>query len=195
MNPKPPAALTLPQGSLPIDEADDDSLRLCEMPSLQGHALAARAQQSLPEWAVRARQLAESLEWVAAQHAAPPPHVLAGLDRAWEAWNAGGFTAKDIARVARLIERAHIAIRATPPHEAQSAYVLCAEVVHRGLPRKVRARCSISTLVLIVQALHRESIDSVARRQGTMRVLGWQDSAERWSDRIITLSLDAVGPA
>lgn len=193
MNPKPPGALTLPQGSPPTSEPDDDSIRLGEMPALAHHGAAARAPQNQPEWAVRARQLAESLEWVAAQAAAPPPHVLAGLDRAWEAWNAGGFTAKDIARVARLIERAHLAIRATPPQEVQSAYVLCAEVMHRGLPRKVRARCSVSSLVLVVQGLHRESIASVARRQGTMRVLGWQDTAERWSDRIIGLSLDAIG--
>ena len=191
VHPKSPSAVTMIQGS-PAAEGEDHSLRLGEMPSLRGRPVGRVAPRNQPEWAVRARQLADSLEWVAAQGATPPPHVLAGLDRAWEAWNAGGWTAKDIARVARLIERAHTAIRATPPSELQSAYVLCAEVIHRGLPRGVRARCSISSLVLIVQNIYHETIASVARRQATMRVLGWQDSAERWSERIIVLSLDAI---
>lgn len=142
-----------------------------------------------PEWKRKAYDLAYSLAQLAAGPDQLAPHVACAVERVTEAWYAGGVSSQDIARVARLVERAHEAIRATTPQQLQASYVLCAQVIVRGLPRELRQRVPVPLAVEVVQELSREPIASLARRAGTMRLLGWSQTADRWADELVQMSL------
>lgn len=141
-----------------------------------------------PAWMVRARQLSYTLEW-AIRTRTPPEEMLAGVERAWEAWVAGGFSYRDIARVVRVVDRAWQAIRSTPPAERQGAYVLCAEVMQRTLPSALRRSLRVPDLVRLVRELGEEPMERAARRQGSMALLGWRDTSERAADAILEMAL------
>lgn len=141
-----------------------------------------------PAWMARARQLSYTLEW-AIRTGTPPTEMLAGVERAWEAWVAGGFSYADIARVVHVVDRAWQAIRSTPPTERQGAYVLCAEVMQRTLPSALRRSSSVPDLVRLVRELGDEPMERAARRHGAMVLLGWRETSERAADSILEMAL------
>ena len=77
------------------------------------------------------------------------------IERAYAAWELGGAGDKRIARVARLVEQAHSAIRTTPAHDLERAFGECAMVMWAGLPRSVKSRRDPAVIAQVVRRLRR----------------------------------------
>ena len=157
----------------------------------------ARLRHEAEGWRQRAEELAQSL---GAALAAPEPsaRLIACVNRAYRAWHPG-VTYEEIARTTRVIERAREAITYSTSEADETAYLLCAQVTHRNLPRTVRDRCSVTDVTSVVRRLAKEPIDSLAVRGAVMQILGWQANAEDWASDLIRFALEdhpnETGPA
>jgi hypothetical protein len=132
--------------------------------------------ENAPGWMLRARRMSLALE-EAIRVGLPPPALEACIERAWAAWELDGSADKQIARIARLVEKAHIAIRETPAQKLETAYNECAQVLWAGLPRHVKAKQEFAQVHLIVRDLRSEADAWAAVVDATSRILGWANAA------------------
>ncbi len=131
-----------------------------------------------PEWMRAARALADWLEFrIKRGHVAPVEE--AAIARTWAAFSLGGLTENEIFRIARLVQRAHAAIRETPrrAEDLQLAISACAGVLYGGLPRSVRARMPLARVEATVRKLHQQADGWAALVEGSADIAGWKDYA------------------
>lgn len=149
------------------EQAEQEARKLRE--SLPPHA---------PDWMRAARALADWLEQrIAAGTVAPVEQ--AAIARTWAAFSLGGVSEPQVVRVAHVADRAYQAIRESAqvradPHAAIAA---CASVLHKTLPRAVRARMPLERAVYVVRKLKDEADAWAAIVEGTSELLGWKDYA------------------
>lgn len=142
---------------------------------------ARRLRESLPptapEWMRAARSLSNWLEQCIARGAITPMEQVI-VARTWAAFALGGATEPMILRVARLVRRAHVAIRELPRDDRlHIALRSAAAVLHNGLPSAVRERMPFERTVQVTQLLHDEIDSWAAIVEGTSELLGWKDYA------------------
>jgi hypothetical protein len=123
----------------------------------------------------RARRLSAALERAIAG-VEIDDSTRSAIERAFAAFELG-FSDREIARVAHLVETAHTGIRETPRRDLEGAYLDCARVLYRGLPRVVRRGAELEDAIDVVRMLRREPTAASAIVEGTMRLLGWVDAA------------------
>jgi hypothetical protein len=132
--------------------------------------------ENAPGWMLRARRMSLALE-EAIRDGTPPPALEACIERAWAAWELDGSEDKQIARVARLVDNAHTAIRETTAKDLETAYNECAQVLWAGLPRQVKAKQEFAQVLNIVRDLRAEADSWAAVVDATSRLLGWSRAA------------------
>jgi hypothetical protein len=130
-----------------------------------------------PEWMRAARSLADWLEIrIKRGHVAPVEE--AAIARTWAAFSLGGVTEQEIFKIARVVQRAHTAIRETRGvANLQIAITSCAGVLYASLPRTVRERMPMERVVVTVRRLHEQADGWAAIVEGVADVAGWKDYA------------------
>jgi len=144
--------------------------------------------ENAPGWMLRARRMSLALE-EAINSGHPSPTVEACIERAWAAWELDGSADKQIARVARLVEKAHSAIRETPAQNVDRAYVEIAQVIWAGLPRTVKSRQEFAQIILVVRELRTEADPWAAVVDATAKILGWSQAARAHSAHAVRVSI------
>jgi hypothetical protein len=131
-----------------------------------------------PEWMRAARALSDWLE-ARIRRGQVAAVEEAAIARTWAAFSLGGLTEQDVYRVARLVQRAHAAIRETPRSSAelQLAIDACAGVLHAALPRAVRERMPLDRVVAAVRKLREQADDWAGMVEATADIAGWKDYA------------------
>jgi hypothetical protein len=130
-----------------------------------------------PEWMRAARSLADWLE-IRIKRGYVAPVEEAAIARTWAAFSLGGVTEQDIFKIARVVQRAHTAIRETRGiSNLQIAITSCAGVLYAGLPRTVRERMPMERVVVTVRRLHEQADGWAAIVEGVADVAGWKDYA------------------
>jgi hypothetical protein len=137
---------------------------------------------------LRARRMSLALE-EAIRSGQPNPTLEACIERAWAAWELDGSADKQIARVARLVEKAHSAIRETPAEKCDRAYVEIAQVIWAGLPRHVKARQEFAQIILVVRDLRGEADPWAAVVDATAKILGWSQAARAHSAHAVRVAI------
>jgi hypothetical protein len=89
------------------------------------------------------------------------------------------LTEQETFKIARVVQRAHAAIRETPRSagELQAAINACAGVLYAGLPRTVRERMPLERVVAAVRRLRDQPDGWGAIVEGTADIAGWKDYA------------------
>ena len=141
-----------------------------------------------PDWMRRGRELSDAIEF-AIQGGEITPQLQGCIERASEAWYPARLSWADIEKTVGIVARLDEQLRTTPP-DSESAYLVLAQVVRRRLPSNVRRIAGLPTVVSIVREMQAETIESIARRQALVRLLGWQDMVERWAHKMIQLAGD-----
>jgi len=131
----------------------------------------------------RARKLSATLEAAIAKAEIDEP-TRSAVERAFAAFELG-FSDREIARVAHLVETAHMGIRETPRRDLEGAYLDCARVLHRGLPRAVRRGAELQDVIDVVRMLRREPNLAAAIVEGTARLLGWMDTSRAYATQAV----------
>ncbi|HVW24101.1 MAG TPA: hypothetical protein VHC69_01955 [Polyangiaceae bacterium] len=144
--------------------------------------------ENAPGWMVRARSMTLALE-EAIRAGKVTPNMEACIERAYAAWELGGAGDKRIARVARLVEQAHGAIRAAAAQDLERAYGACAMVLWAGLPRSVKARQEPAAIAQIVRRLRGEADGWAAVVDATAELLGWCDAARGHSAQAVRMAI------
>jgi len=131
-----------------------------------------------PEWMRAARALADWLE-VRIKRGHVQPVEEAAIARTWAAFSLGGLTQTQILQVAKVVQRAHTAIRekAGAAANLQFAINACAGVLYGSLPRAVRERMPLERVVGVVRTLHGQADGWAAIVEGVSDVAGWKDYA------------------
>ena len=131
-----------------------------------------------PEWMRAARALADWLE-IRIKRGHVTPVEEAAVARTWAAFSLGGLTEQETFKIARVVQRAHTAIRETPRSggELQLAINACAGVLYAGLPRKVRERMPLERVVAAVRKLREQADPWAGIVEGTADIAGWKDYA------------------
>jgi hypothetical protein len=145
-------------------------------------------QENAPGWMLRARRMSLALE-EAIGAGRPSPTIEACIERAWAAWELDGSADKQIARVARLVEKAHSAIRETAADQVDRAYVEIAQVIWAGLPRNVKTRQEFAQIVIIVRELRTEADAWAAVVDATAKILGWAQAARAHSAHAVRVAI------
>jgi hypothetical protein len=133
---------------------------------------------SAPDWMRAARALADWLELrIKRGHVEQVEE--AAIARTWAAFSLGGVTEAQIHKIARVVQRAHTAIRETPrgASELEIAIHACAGVLYGGLPRQVRARMPLERVVATVRKLRGQADPWAAIVEGVADLAGWKDYA------------------
>lgn len=131
-----------------------------------------------PEWMQAARALADWMEFrIKRGHVAAAEE--AAIARTWAAFSLGGLSEQDVFKIARVVQRAHSAIRDRPlsAGDLQLAINACAGVLHMGLPRSVRDRMPFERVVATVRKLREQADGWAALVEGTSDLAGWRDYA------------------
>jgi hypothetical protein len=144
--------------------------------------------EGAPGWMLRARRMSLALE-EAVRAGNPNPTLEASIERAWAAWELDGSADKQIARVARLVEKAHTAIRETKPDKVDRAYVEIAQVIWAGLPRNVKSRQEFAQIIMIVRDLRTEADPWAAVVDATAKILGWAQAARAHSAHAVRVAI------
>lgn len=129
-----------------------------------------------PDWMRAARALADWLEFrIKRGHATSVEE--AAIARTWAAFSLGGVTDQQILQIAKVVQRAHSAIRETPrsASELQLAINACAGVLYGGLPRQVRERMPLERVVATVRKLRDQADGWAAIVEGVADLAGWKD--------------------
>ena len=131
-----------------------------------------------PEWMRAARAVADWLE-VRIKRGQVSAVEEAAIARTWAAFSLGGLSEQEIFKIARVVQRAHTAIRDTPlgSMDVQLAISNCASVLYAGLPRRVRERMPIERVAEAVRRLREQADGWAALVEGTADVAGWKDYA------------------
>ncbi len=117
------------------------------------------------------------------------PLLEASIERAWAAWELDGSGDKNVARIARLIEKAHSAIRETPQAECERAYGECAQILWASLPRHVKSKQEFSQVVHVVRELRGEADAWAAVVDATAKILGWPRAARAHAAHAVRVAL------
>ena len=129
-----------------------------------------------PEWMRAARSLADWLEIrIKRGHVAPVEE--AAIARSWAAFSLGGVTEQEVFKIARVVQRAHSAIRESRGVDLQIAITACAGVLYGGLPRTVRERMPLERVAATVRKLHGQADNWAAIVEGVGDIAGWKDYA------------------
>jgi hypothetical protein len=131
-----------------------------------------------PEWMRAARALADWLEVrIKRGHVAAVEE--AAIARTWAAFSLGGLTEPQILQIAKVVQRAHSAIRESAAHapNLQNAINACAGVLYGGLPRAVRERMPLERVIATVRSLHQHPDAWAAIVEGASDIAGWKDYA------------------
>lgn len=131
-----------------------------------------------PDWMRAARAMADWLE-LRIKRGQVEPVEEAAIARTWAAFTLGGVTEAQIHKIARVVQRAHSAIRETPrgATELQLAINACAGVLYGGLPRQVRERMPLERVVATVRKLREQADPWAAIVEGVADLAGWKDYA------------------
>jgi hypothetical protein len=147
---------------------------------------------SAPEWMRAARSLADWLEIrIKRGHVAPMEE--AAIARTWAAFSLGGLTEQEIFKIARVVQRAHSAIRESPrsSSDLQLAINACAGVLYGGLPRTVRERMPLERVVATVRKLREQADGWAAIVEGTSDIAGWKDYARIHAASVLRALVEA----
>jgi hypothetical protein len=144
-----------------------------------------------PEWMRAARSLADWLEIrIKRGHVAPVEE--AAIARTWAAFSLGGVTEQEIFKIARVVQRAHSAIRDTRGvGNLQVAITACAGVLYAGLPRTVRERMPLERVVVAVRRLHEQADGWAAIVEGVGDIAGWKDYARIHAASVIRAVIES----
>jgi len=139
-----------------------------------------------PEWMRAARALADWLE-IRIKRGHVPAVEEAAIARTWAAFSLGGLTEQQILQVAKVVQRAHTAIRdqAAKRGDLQAAINACAGVLYASLPRSVRERMPLERVVATVRTLRDEADGWAAIVEGASDITGWKDYARIHAASII----------
>lgn len=145
-----------------------------------------------PSWMKRARRLVVALE-SAIDQGVPEPHTTAAIERAWAAFELGGVSDAEIARVAHLCTRAHAALQERLRISAHEAYLDAAQVIHHGLPTALKKKTSLDQLVAVTKDLRRNPEVWSAVVEATAKILGWQARALEQAAHAIRVAIETHG--
>ena len=145
-----------------------------------------------PEWMRAARALADWLEArIKRGHVAPVEE--AAIARTWAAFSLGGITDQEVFKIARVVQRAHAAIRDAPrtPGGLQTAVAACAGVLYGGLPRTVRERMPLERVAATVHKLSQQADSWAAIVEGVADIAGWKDYARIHASSVIRTVIES----
>lgn len=145
-----------------------------------------------PEWMRAARALADWLEFRIKRGHVPPVEE-AAIARTWAAFSLGGVTEQDILKIAKVVQRAHTAIRETPrgTTDLQQAINACAGVLYGSLPRAVRERMPLERVVATVRKLREQADGWAAIVEGASDIAGWKDYSRIHAASVIRAVVEA----
>lgn len=129
-----------------------------------------------PEWMRAARALADWLE-VRIKRGFVDPVEEAAIARTWAAYSLGGLSDQEIFKIARVVQRAHSAIRDVGHADLHTAVQACAGVLYAGLPRSVRQRMPLERVATTVRRLVGQRDGWAALVEGVADIAGWKDYA------------------
>lgn len=141
-------------------------------------------------WTRRAGRLIAALEDALARGEQDPSQV-AAIERAWFAYEMGGASDQEIAKIAHVCERAHGALQGKMSGPIQDAYLACAHVLHAGLPTKVRRRVSEAEVLEIVKEMRRTVDPWQAVVMATSRILDWDVHWREHAAQAVRTALEA----
>ncbi len=143
-----------------------------------------------PEWMRAARALADWLE-VRIKRGHLPPVEEAAIARTWAAFSLGGVTEQEIFKVARVVQRAHSAIREARGVDLQIAITACAGVLYAGLPRTIRERMPLERVAATVRKLHVQADSWAAIVEGVSDITGWKDYSRIHAASVLRAVIEA----
>ena len=142
-----------------------------------------------PEWMRAARVLAESLESAIARGLIPDEEQAV---RAWDAWTMNGVRHGVVLKVARLVRRAHEALRQAVPPSEQTIQG-CAEIIYNNLPPKQRENIPFERALWVVRSIALVPDPWVAIFHGSIELLGWADGARAHAAYVIRSAIHRGG--
>jgi hypothetical protein len=146
-----------------------------------------------PEWMQAARALADWLE-IRIKRGQVAAVEEAAIARTWAAFSLGGVTNQQLFKIARVVQRAHSAIRETRPGaDLVAAVTACAGVLYAGLPRLVRERMPLPRVVATVGRLHEQPDAWTAIVEGVADIAGWKDYARIHAASVIRAVVESQG--
>jgi hypothetical protein len=146
-----------------------------------------------PQWMRAARAMADWLE-IRIKRGQVGPVEEAAIARTWAAFALGGVTEQEIFKIARVVQRAHSAIRdARRATDVQTAVQACAGVLFAGLPRTVRERMPRERVVAAVRKLHEQADSWAAIVEGVADIAGWKDYSRVHAASVIRAVIESRG--
>ena len=147
-----------------------------------------------PDWMRAARALADWLE-IRIKRGQVEAVEEAAIARTWAAFSLGGVTETQLFKIARVVQRAHTAIRETPRNasDLQVASNACAGVLHAGLPRQVRQRMPLERVIATVRKLREQADAWAAIVEGVADLAGWQDYSRIHAASVIRAVIEKRG--
>lgn len=175
-----------------LETAPDDSESEEERVKQEVRRMRQSLAPSAPEWMRAARALADWLE-TRIKLGKIAPVEEAKLARTWAAFALGGLTERHILQMAKVVQRAHTAIREAPESTRglEQAISACAGVLYAGLPRPVRERMPLERVIAAVSALRHEADPWAAIVEGVSDIAGWRDYARIHAASIIRTVVEA----
>jgi hypothetical protein len=145
-----------------------------------------------PEWMRAARAIADWLE-IRIKRGSVSSVEEAAVARTWAAFSVGGLNDNEVFRIARLVHRAHAAIREAPRDAGKLGLAVnaCAGVLHSGLPRSIRERMPLERVAAAVRSLHEQADGWAAIVEGTADISGWKDYARIHAASVIRAVIEA----
>lgn len=145
-----------------------------------------------PEWMRAARALADWLEFRIKRGYVTPVEETA-IARTWAAFSLGGVTEQEIHKIAKVVQRAHTAIRETPRSAAdlQIAITACAGVLYGSLPRTVRERMPLERVTATVRRLREQADPWAAIVEGVSDIAGWKDYSRIHAASVLRTIIEA----
>jgi len=146
-----------------------------------------------PEWMQAARALADWLE-IRIKRGQVAPTEEAAIARTWAAFSLGGATKPRVFKIARVVQRAHSAIRETRAGaDLPAAISACAGVLYGGLPRNVRERMPLERAVATVGKLREQADAWAAIVEGVADLAGWKDYSRVHAASVIRAVIESRG--
>jgi hypothetical protein len=146
-----------------------------------------------PEWMRAARALADWLEFRIKRGQVAPVEE-AAIARTWAAFSLGGVTDQQVFKIARVVQRAHTAIRESQrAADVEVAIKACAGVLYAGLPRSVRERMPLERVAATVRKLREQPDAWAAIVEGVADIAGWKDYSRIHAASVIRAVIESRG--
>ena len=184
-----------PSSELDALQASPEPLENAEQIEREVRRLRESLPPAAPEWMRAARALADWLE-IRIKRGVIEPVEEAAIARTWAAFSLGGVTEQEIFKIARVVQRAHAAIRETPRNalDLPNAIHACAGVLYGGLPRSVRERMPLERVVVAVRKLHEQADGWAALVEGVADLAGWKDYARIHAASVVRAVIEKRHP-